>query len=29
MARRTPIEQFAEKLRLALGRANLSRTALA
>ena len=29
MARRTAIDQFAEKLRLALGRANLSRTALA
>jgi transcriptional regulator with XRE-family HTH domain len=29
MARSTPIDGFAEKLRLALGRANLSRTALA
>jgi hypothetical protein len=29
MARRAAIDQFAEKLRLALGRANLSRTALA
>jgi transcriptional regulator with XRE-family HTH domain len=29
MARRTGIEAFADKLRLALGRANLSRTALA